>query len=155
MLRKVRLVAAIVLVCAFVLPLSECSRRESHSPPRPKSISQRLFPQTNAEFSYQYAYGFVGFSAPGAVTVLAFIWPLVFVLSVRRRFGPKLQWFLRVLEVLLCAGTIYWLDVLTLRGFGARWLYGAYVGVIAVAIFALVGVALWFGRAKGVAERAT
>jgi hypothetical protein len=131
-LRKLRLVAAIGLICASVLPLSECSRRENHLLPIDRSISHQLFPQTNADFGYPYAYQMVDFSASGIVTVMAFIWPFLLILAARRWSGPRMRWVLQVLELLLCAGTIYWVNTLTL---GGRWLYGAYVGVSAAILF--------------------
>jgi hypothetical protein len=152
MLHKVRLIAAIVLACAIFLPLSECSQGGTHSPPVSKSISQQLFPQTNADTTYQYAYRWLSFTWFGAVTALAFTWPLVLVLFVRRCIGSRWRWFFQVLELLLCAGTIYWLYILALRGFGATWLYGAYIGVFAAGVFTCAGVVSWFVGRQHAAE---
>lgn len=140
-LRRVRLIAAIVLICAIFLPLSECSKQPINSHPFGKSISERLFPRTNGDFSYQYGYEYVDLSIGGALAVLAFTWPLIFALFFRRRFRSRLRLFLQVLEVLLCAGTIYVIHALA---FGDRWLYGLYVGVAAVAAFTCAGLASWF-----------
>jgi len=144
MLRKLRLTASIVLLCAVFLPLSECSQGENHSQPAQKSVAQRLYPQSNTDFSYQYGYRSIGFDTMGLLTVLAFGWPLAFALFVRRNLQPRMKWTFRILELLLCAGTIYWLDVLSFHSFGATWLYGEYVGVIAVAVFTCLGIAAWF-----------
>jgi hypothetical protein len=144
MIRKLRLTAAIVLLCAVFLPLSECSQSENHLLTAQKSVAQRLYPQTNTDFSYQYGYHFIGFDLMGLLTVLAFGWPLAFALFVRRNLGPRTKWTFRILDLLLCVGTIYWLDVLSYHSFGATWLYGEYVGVIAVAVFTCLGIAAWF-----------
>ena len=144
MIRKLRLTAAIVLLCAIFLPLSECSQDENHSRTAQKSVAQRLYPQSNAEFSYQYGYRSIGFDTMGLFTVLAFAWPLGFALFVRRKLRPRMKWVFRILELLLCGGTIYWLNVLSFHSFGATWLYGAYIGVITVALFTVLGIASWF-----------
>ena len=145
---KLRLIAAIVLVCSAFLPLSECTRSEKVSPPLRKSMSERLFPRTNPDFTYQYVYENIDLSFSGTLAVLAFTWPLIFLFLARRRFGFRLRLFLQVLEVLLCSGTIYLIYAFTLSGFGARWLYGAYVGIIAVAVFTCAGLASWFVGTK-------
>jgi hypothetical protein len=145
MIRKLRLTGAIVLVCAIFLPLSECSQGENHSQTAAqKSVAQRLYPQSNADFSYQYGFRSIGFDTMGLFTILAFGWPLAFALFVRRNLRPRIKWTFRILELLLCAGSIYWLNVLSFHSFGATWLYGAYIGVIAVSVFTCLGVAAWF-----------
>lgn len=144
MLRKLRLTAAIVLVCAIFLPLSECSQGQNHSQTTQKSVAQRLYPQSNAEFSYQYGYRSIAFEPSGLFTIIAFGWPLAFALFVRRNLRLRLKWTFRVLELFLCGGTIYWLNVLSFHSFGATWLYGTYIGVIAVALFTSLGIAAWF-----------
>ncbi len=148
MIRKLRLTAAIVLVCTIFLPLSECSQGENHSQTTQKSVAERLYPQSNAEFSYQYGYRSIGFDTMGLFTLLAFGWPLGFALFVRRSLRPRMKWTFRTLELLLCAGSIYWLNVLSFHSFGATWLYGAYISVIAVALFTGLGIAGWFAGSE-------
>jgi hypothetical protein len=134
-LRKIRLIAAIVLVCAIFLPLSECSLlRNDYS----------------RAYGYEYVYSSFGVIF-GVITVLAFSWPLIFVLFLRKRDRFRSQLFLQLLELLLCAGTIYWLNALAA---GERWLYGFYLGVTAAAGFTAAGLAWWFFGRRGVAERA-
>ena len=144
MLRKLRLAAAVVLICTIFLPLSECSQGPNHPQVVQKSFAQVLHPQSNADFSYQYGYHSLEFSLMGLLTLIAFVWPLALLLVVRRSFGPRMKWTVRIVELLLCAGTIYWLDVISYRSFGATWLYGEYVGLCAVTAFALLGIAAWF-----------
>ena len=148
MLRKLRLTAAIVLVCAIFLPLSECSQGQNHPQTTQKSLAQRVYPQSNTEFSYQYGYRSISFDLMGVFTLLAFAWPVAFALFVRRNLRPRMKWAFRILELLLCAGTIYWLNVISFRSFGATWLYGAYIGVIAVAVFTGLGIAAWFAEGE-------
>ncbi len=144
MLRKLRLTAAIVLLCAIFLPLSECSQGPNHQQTVQKSVAQRLYPQSNPEFSYQYGYRSIDFDLAGLFTTIAFGWPLAFLLLVRRNLRPRMKWTFRAIEVLLCVGSIYWLNVLSFHSFGATWLYGAYIGVIAVTMFTCLGIAAWF-----------
>jgi hypothetical protein len=154
MIRRLRLTGAIVLVCAIFLPLSECSQGENHpQTAAQKSVAQRLYPQSNAEFSYQYGFRSIGFDTMGLFTILAFGWPLAFALFVRRNLRPRMKWTFRILELLLCAGSIYWLNVLSFHSFGATWLYGAYIGVIAVSVFTCLGIAAWFVDGDGEAYR--
>ncbi len=143
MLRKVRLIASLVLLCAVFLPLSECSQGADHSQTGPKSFGQKLYPQSTSDVSYQYAYRSLGLDGFTAFTIVAFTWPAVFLLFSRRPGSARKRWILRVFEVLLCAGSVYWVNVLTYHSFGATWLYGGYIAVAAVFIFTLAGVVSW------------
>ena len=132
-LRKIRLTAAVVLVCAIFLPLSRCSRSDAKSsPPPPRSLSERFFPQDDRNFDYSYAYKAIGFSTVGALTFSAFVWPLIIVAMDKRMTKRRLSWILHVVELFLCGWTFYWGIYLT----PGRWLYGAYVAMTAVAAFA-------------------
>jgi hypothetical protein len=131
--RRLRLGAAIVLLGAAFLPLSECSRRETHPPPAPTTIAQKLFPQTNPDFAYQYGFRSIELSVAGVLTVVAFVWPLLFVLFIDKRRGSRLRRTFLVIELLLCAGTLYWVHAIM---FGGTWLYGAYIVLGAVVLFA-------------------
>jgi hypothetical protein len=84
------------------------------------------------------------------MTVWACFWPLVFVLFLRHRVRFRVRLFLQLLEVFLCAGTIYWLDALAA---GEKWLYGGYSGVIAAVGFTGAGLAQWFVETGSVATR--
>lgn len=141
-LQRIRLIAAIVLVCAIFLPLSECSRRDDkNAPPPSKSFVQRLFPQSNSDFEYAYAIGVMRFSSwqAGAFALIALAWPILAFLFdhkiARHRFG----WTIYVLELLLCYGTFYWLSLFTALG---RALYGTYVVVIAMIGFGIATLVL-------------
>jgi hypothetical protein len=144
-LHKFRLAAAAVLICAIFLPLSECSRRDNPPPPAPRSFSHTLLPQSDADFSYQYGFRALGFSAAGILTIIAFVWPFAFTIFGDKRRGPRLRWVLLSAELLLCAGTAYWVHAIML---GGRWLYGAYVVLAAILAFACSGVLLALARGK-------
>ena len=76
----------------------------------------------------------IDFKPGGLITLLAFVWPFAFVLFDRKRRSPRWQWGLLVLQLLLCAGSAYWIHAIML---GGRWLYGAYLALAAVLVFAL------------------
>ncbi len=144
MLRKARLTAAIVLLLAAFLPLSECSREADHKVTGPKTLGQHLYPQSTKDVSYQYAYKTAELNTFTVLTIVAFVWPLLFLFFWRRGVTGKKMWVLRIFELLLTAGSIYWINVLTYHSFGATWLYGAYAAVLAVVVFAACGFAEWF-----------
>jgi hypothetical protein len=132
-LRKIRLTAALALICAMCLPLSQCSKqKDARHPQATKSISQQLFPRSDDLFSYEYAVSELGFTPRGALTLLAFTWPILFIVIGSKLSEWHFSWILYLLELLLCGGTIYWLCGLTLFG---GWLYGAYVVFVSIVIF--------------------
>jgi hypothetical protein len=149
-LRKLRLTAAVVLVSAIFLPLSECSKSDNHPPVVSKSFSETLFPQTNADFSYQYGFRYINFTVLGIVTLLAFVWPLLFVVFADKRTSLRARRVLSLLELLLCAGSLYWVHAIMLEG---RWLYGAYIVLAAIAVFAGSGLFLALIHRRNNAQR--
>jgi len=134
---KVRLTAAAVLLVAIVLPLSECQHRDTFSH-APKSVTQQLFPKSNADFSYQYAYKAVDFTWFGIVTALAYTWPIFFFALLEHSLRARL--FIQPVELLLCVATLYWVRVLS---FGGTYLYGAYVAA-AVITFGFATFLVWW-----------
>jgi hypothetical protein len=133
-LQKIRLGAAIALLCAIVLPLSQCAHAGNNErTPEAFAHARHLFPQSDANFSYQYGIKQVGFSLAGALAVIAFAWPLGFAIWSRKSHMPRFWWIFYASELLLCAGTAYWINALTQ---GGRWLYGFYVAEAVVAVYA-------------------
>ena len=142
-LQKIRLVAAIVLVCAIFLPLSQCSRQGNSASWTPEALahSRHLFPRSDKDFDYYYGIGSLqaAFMSPkdygmnGALTLIAFLWPLGFAIWSRKSKLTRFWWIFYAGELLLCAGTAYWVYTLT---FGGRRLYGFYVAEAAIAIYA-------------------
>jgi hypothetical protein len=133
-LHKIKLGTAVVLLCATCLPLSECSTPgNANRPHTASSITQRLFPRNDAKFTYDYAAENIGVSATGALTLLAFLWPLLFSVMGIKLSQWRFAWIVSMLELLLCAGTIWWLYFLT--AFSNRWLYGAYVVIVVVSLY--------------------
>lgn len=141
-LQRMRLIAAIVLVCAIFLPLSECSRRDDKTfVPSQKTLSQHLLPQDNNDFVYNYVIGVVRPSSWQAAlfALIALLWPLAASLFDKKLARKRFGWLIYILELALCYGTIYWLSLFTALG---RWLYGAYVVAVATGIFACVTLVL-------------
>jgi len=81
----------------------------------------------------------------GTLTLIAFLWPLVFVVWDKRFRRNRFWWIWSVTALLLCAGTAYWVSALTLEG---RWLYGAYVGEVAISIYACTTLIFIFDRIR-------
>jgi hypothetical protein len=137
LVQKIRMGAAIVLLCAIFLPLSQCSQHgDNSSPPTSQALahSHHLFPRSDADFQYEYGIGELGFSGRGLLTLVAFAWPLALLIWSQRLRHSRFLWILYVAELFLCAGTVYWLGALTM---GGRLLYGAYIVVSATAVYAL------------------
>ena len=110
-------------------------------------MSQRILPQDNADFVYQYATNVMRPSTwqGGGVALVALTWPLAFFLVERRRRSQRFTWIFYVVELLLCAGTLYWLHLFTALG---QWLYGAYLVCAAIAIYALASLVLFIGHIR-------
>jgi hypothetical protein len=145
-LRPIRLGAAMGLVCAICLPLSQCSQGGNNAPPpaNPALLAQ-FFPQTSKNATVEYAIGELGFSWKGICTLLAFTWPLLWLRAGRKLMESRFAWIFYFLEVVLCAGTAYMLMVLT---FGGDLLWGGYAAVISTGLFActalvFLGFSLW------------
>ena len=153
-LHKIRLAMAIVLVCAIFLPLSQCSSPSGRTEtPQAYAHSRHLFPQSDNDFQYHYGikYLVIGFMSPredgllGALTLTAFLWPLAFAIWSQKSRLPRFWWIFYTGELLLCAGTAYWVHALTQ---GGRWLYGAYVGEAAISIYACTTLISIFDRIR-------
>jgi hypothetical protein len=82
------------------------------------------------------------FSPRGILTLIAFVWPVAFIFLFRKFEGRRFAWLLYLSELLLCAGSVYWLTILTTD---SRWLYGAYVVSVALGLYALAVLASLFG----------
>lgn len=139
LVHSIRLGAAMALVCAICLPLSQCAH--ARHPPPYVAETFRLFPRNDGQFDYVYAAEELGFSWKGMLTLVAFTWPVPAILLGRRCAGSRFGWVGYVAEVLLCAGTVYWLICLTLFG---DWLYGSYVVVISMILFACTALFLLY-----------
>ena len=141
-LRKIRVAAVVVSLCAIFLPLSECSRHEhAQLPPARKSLFQQVFPRDNDDFVYQYASGVVKFSTwqAGGFALLALLWPVAALILDKKLRERRFVWILYLIELLLCAGSVYWLYCFTAMG---RWLYGAYVVCAAMGVLAVTTIML-------------
>ncbi len=140
-LQKIRLGAAIVLLCAICLPLSQCASLGGRPDIKQEFAHARhFFPRSDDAFDYYYGilYLQAAFMSPkdhgllGALTLIAFVWPLAFAIWSRKSKLPRFWWIFYTSELLLCAGTGYWVYALMQ---GGRWLYGFYVAEVAIAIY--------------------
>ena len=155
-LQKIRLGAAIILVCAIFLPLSQCSFHDypgDINTPQALAHARHLFPRGDNDFQYYYGIEYLqaalvspkGNTVNGALTLIAFLWPLAFAIWSRKSTLPRFWWIFRSGELLLCAGTAYWVYTLTV---GGRWLYGFYVAEAAIAIYACTTLILIVDRIR-------
>jgi hypothetical protein len=148
-LHRLRLTAAVVLVVAIFLPMSECSRHGDKNAIAPRqTFSQLAFPQSNEDFQYSYVISDVRLSTwqAGAFGLIALLWPLAACLFDRRVVRKRFGWTVYILELALGYGTIYWLTLFTAMG---RRLYGAYIVIVAMAIFALATLVLLVSSIRG------
>jgi hypothetical protein len=141
-LQKIRLGAAIVLLCAICLPLSQCAFDGGGTDtPQALAHARHLFPRSDDDFGYYYGIEYLqaAFVSPkdygvnGALTLIAFVWPLGFAVWSRKSKLRRFWWIFYTGELVLCAGTGYSVCGLAL---GTRWLYGFYVAEAAIAIYA-------------------
>ena len=127
-----------MLVALFV-PLSECSHRGKANdlPPPPKTGLQKIFPRSDAQTEYSYGATRIAPSLHGAVAVVAFGWPLVLAMLERRAAGKRRPWLLYLMELVLCAGTIWWIYAVSE---GGRRLWGAYFVFGLMGLYAIAAV---------------
>lgn len=125
-MRRLKLTLGILMIAALFVPLSECSRggKTPAAPTPPQTLVRKVFPRSDAQTEYDYGATRLGLSISGVATLVAFGWPLALALLNRRIAGKRRAWILYVLELLLCAGTIYWVYTATLVG---TRLWGAYL----------------------------
>jgi hypothetical protein len=146
-LRKIRLGAGIALLCAICMPLSQCANVKAGSSAPPSLESFQFFPRDDANYDYQYAIKNIDFSWQGALTVLAFTWPIPCLLLGAKFSESRHSWILNLIEPFLSAGTIYLTWALT---FGGDLLYGAYVGFIAAGVIGFTSLYLLFRYVAGI-----
>lgn len=133
---RIKRVAAVFLLIAFFLPLSQCTAETAN--PDTKTLERRA--------TVTYAYAAHEWPSVDAVaTYGAFIWPLVFAVTglVRPRPGYKLT--TPLLEILFSAGSGYIL--LTLIIFRAP-LYGWYIASASIGAYFIATLAGLFGHAR-------
>jgi len=136
------------MIAALFVPLSECSRSEvvPITPVPSRTLWQKIFPHSDAQTDYDYGASRLGLSISGIGTLIAFGWPLVFALINQSIAGKRRAWILPALELLLCAGTIYWIHLATLVGKRLWGTYLVFALMIAYAIAALVDLASGWRR---------
>jgi hypothetical protein len=129
---KLKLTVGVLLIGALFVPLSKCSHdgKKQAAPPQSKTVIQKVFPRSDEQTDYDYGAARLGPSLNGVLTLIAFAWPLALGLLNKRIAGKYRAWIFYTLELLLCAGTIYWVYATTVA---RTRLWGAYQ------VFALMG----------------
>jgi hypothetical protein len=130
------LILGVLMIAALFVPLSKCSHgaKENDVPPPAKTGLQKIFPRDDPRTDYDYGVKRLAPSTYGALTLVAFGWPLAVALLGRRARGKRFVWLLYVLELLLCAGTIWWIYPLS---DSARFLWGTYFVWVLVSTYAI------------------
>ena len=136
------------MIAALFVPLSECSRdgKPPTTPVPSRTLLQKIFPQSDAQTDYDYGAARLGLSINGIATLIAFGWPLVLALINQSIAGKRRAWILHMLELLLCAGTIYWIYLATLVGKRLWGTYLVFALMVAYAIAASVDLASGWRR---------
>jgi len=146
LLWKIRLCAGIGLVCAFCMPLSQCSPGavNGNQPDLMRYAMGVLgcYPDR----STIYAMGEVNVSWHGMLIVLGFTWPILTLLMGAKWLDSRYPWAARLGELCLCCVTVYVLVGLTLF---EDWLIGAYVAAGSIATYGGTSLALVFRGARG------
>ena len=135
-MHKLKLTLGVLMIAALFVPLSQCSHGgKTNAPPPPaKTGLQKFFPRSDAQTEYDYGATRLAPSLNGVLTLVAFGWPLVLALVGRRVRGKRRAWLFYGLELLLCAGTIWWIYAITE---GATRLWGACFVFALTSIYAL------------------
>lgn len=136
------------MIAALFTPLSQCSRggKSNALPPPAKTGLQKIFPRSDEQTDYDYGATRLALSLNGVLTLVAFGWPLVLALLGRRAQGKRRAWLLYGLELLLCAGTMWWIYAVTEAG---TRLWGAYFVFALASAYALAALVDLFGNMRG------
>lgn len=140
------------MLAALLTPLSECSRgnKANALPPPAKTGWQKIFPRSDSHTDYDYGATRLDLSLGGALTLVAFAWPIGLAIVGRRVRGKRRAWLFHILEILLCAGSIYWIYAITEAG---TRLWGAYFVFAIIGVYALATLRDLFGSVSGTSSR--
>jgi hypothetical protein len=146
-LQQIRLVAAVALLSAMFMPLSECARGKSNQPPPPaKPLLRQLVSRCSNLADCDYVvkemkdlknFGDLKNYWGSFLVLFTFVWPFYSLLAIRLSQGRRFTWLLHVLELMLCGGTLYLLWSITFFG---EYRYGT--TVVLAAVSSIVCVAL-------------
>jgi hypothetical protein len=145
---KLKLTLGVLMIVALFVPLSQCAHggKSNALPPPAKTGLQKIFPRSDEQTDYNYGATRLAPSLNGALTLVAFGWPLVLALLGQRARGKRRAWLLYVLELLLCAGTIWWVYAVTE---GGTRLWGAYFVFALTSAYAIAALVDLFGDFVG------
>jgi hypothetical protein len=143
--QKLKLTLGILMLAALLTPLSQCSRgRKANAlPPPAKTGWQKIFPRSDEQTDYDYGATRLTPSLGGVLTFIAFAWPIALALVGRRIRGKRRAWIFYILELLLCAGSIWWICAISE---GGTRLWGAYFVFVLASLYGLAAFRDFFGN---------
>lgn len=155
MARRWRLVAAVLMLFGFVLPISKCSYGDP-----PKTTYAYVVPEALAMGSCQDQEGGASAKAQCHLTegpalklslaVVALLWPIAVIVLARKEKTPRAKWIRRIAELLLIAGSALWLYVEVILASPASGWYVTSAGVgVYLAAWAREVIPLIFGAVRG------
>jgi hypothetical protein len=145
LLTVLKRLAAISLMLAFFLPLSQCSTKETNF--SEKTISQ-LVQTAKSTSSDGIVYAYRADKDGALFTLLngfAFIWPLLFSLLAFVRPAVEQNLSVRLSELVLCVGSALILLRLTMLG---ELLSGGYLAWCALAIYVTITLVSFIARVR-------
>jgi len=150
--QKIKLTLGILMLAALLTPLSQCShaRKPGVPPPPARTGWQKIFPRSDEYANYDYGATRITPSLGGVLTFVAFAWPLSLALLNRRVRGKRRAWLFYILELLLCAGSIWWIYAISE---GGTRLWGAYFIFVLASLYALAALRDLFGSFSGSSEK--
>lgn len=123
--RTIKPFGAVLLLVALGMPLSTCSYRADEQGRNLLTVPKEKWPaETHEVVTYRYPLEEVSWLP------LAYVWPMLAVVVLRRRPAGKVAVTVRVLEAVLIPASVGVIDFtasfLATRAVGAYWAYGAY-----------------------------
>jgi hypothetical protein len=131
--RRWRLVAAVLMLFGFVLPISKCSYGDP-----PKTTYAYVVPEALAIGSCEDQRGVSaqtkcylteGPALNLSLALIALLWPVAVIVIARKEKTRRATWIRRICELLLIAGSALWLYVEVILASAASGWYVASAGV--------------------------
>lgn len=156
--RRWRLVAAVLMLFGFVLPISKCTYGD---PPKttyayvvPEALTIGSCEDQHGASAQAKCYLTEGPALKLSLALIALLWPLAVIAIARKEKTRRATWIRRIFELLLIAGSALWLYVELILASAASGWYVVSAGVgIYLAAWAREVVPLIVGAARSRSAR--